>query len=219
MRAWKPKNGKMLVKTSKKKVITLLEISVEKTKSPNWETRYEGVQGIGQSGNIRFVNVVIRALTDENPKVRDVAIGHLGNFKCKKALDMLTKLARNRNPDIRLPAVYGLANLADTTSINLLIRRTNDIDAGVRICAGTGLERIGEKIISRAGERTKVLFLEGKKIFTPMNTEKRGLLLIATALNKLSKNYVVSDIVTGLMKLRNLVENKSPEEIIKMLKL
>lgn len=100
------------------KVKDEIEIQLDLLKDPDWAVRREAVITLGEMGDERCVEPLVRALRDGDWQVREVAIEALGMVG-SPAVDALIKLLRDW--DVRKYAIRALGKIRDERVLNPLI--------------------------------------------------------------------------------------------------
>ncbi len=100
------------------KVKDEIEIQIDLLKDPDWAVRREAVITLGEMGDERCVEPLVRALRDGDWQVREVAIEALGMVG-SPAVDALIKLLRDW--DVRKYAIRALGKIRDERVLNPLI--------------------------------------------------------------------------------------------------
>jgi HEAT repeat protein len=100
------------------KVKDEIEIQIDLLKDPDWAVRREAVITLGEMGDERCVEPLVRALRDGDWQVREVVIEALGMVG-SPAVDALIKLLRDW--DVRKYAIRALGKIRDERVLNPLI--------------------------------------------------------------------------------------------------
>ncbi|HJU05349.1 MAG TPA: HEAT repeat domain-containing protein [Nitrospiraceae bacterium] len=95
-----------------------IEIQIDLLKDPDWAVRREAVITLGEMGDERCVEPLIRALRDGDWQVREVAIEALG-LVGSPAVESLIKLLRDW--DVRKYAIRALGKIKDERVLDPLI--------------------------------------------------------------------------------------------------
>ena len=94
--------------------------------------------------------VLVKALEDKNPEVREDAVDLLAELKDERVIVHLTEVLLNdKDEDVRESAAEAMGELGDERAIDPLIKALGDKDAGVRESVVDALADVGgDKVIS-----------------------------------------------------------------------
>jgi HEAT repeat protein len=95
-----------------------IEIQIDLLKDPDWAVRREAVITLGEMGDERCVEPLVRALRDGDWQVREVAIESLGMVG-SPAVEMLIRMLRDW--DIRKYAIRALGKIRDERVLDPLV--------------------------------------------------------------------------------------------------
>ncbi len=107
--------------------------------------RMNAAEALGEIGDERAVDALIKALGDEDWYIRRAAAEALGNIGDKRAVDSLIKALEDENWEVRLAAAKALGYIGAKEAVDELIDRLlNDSAEEVRVRAAESLGLIGE---------------------------------------------------------------------------
>lgn len=99
---------------------------------------------LGELGDIRGVEPLIKTLNHWNPGMQTCAIIALGELGDTRAVEPIIKLLNNRNDAVRINAINALGKLGDVRAVEPLINALSDKDKDMRLCTATSLGEIGD---------------------------------------------------------------------------
>jgi HEAT repeat protein len=115
---------------------------------PFWGVRNQALRALGKIGNSAAEKQVLAALVNEQPWIRDVAVGQLGNFKDDPQLPAkLTEIsASDKAYVVRAAALYSLAELKAPGAYDLLVAavKSESPDDVLRIAGLRSLGNLGD---------------------------------------------------------------------------
>ena len=94
--------------------------------APDWKTRWQTCQTLGELGDERAVHVLIRAVDDTNQWVRIVAAEALGQIADKRATQRLIFGLNDDSIWVRRASVVALGQIGDEEAIPPLMNRLLD---------------------------------------------------------------------------------------------
>ena len=116
---------------------------------PVWEGRVRGDCGdydrLGDSGDARAVEPLIRALRDEEKDARSKAAAALGRLGDGRAVEPLIQALKDEDELVRNVAATYLGTIGDTRALEPLREALNDKDTNVRESAQRAFNIIAEK--------------------------------------------------------------------------
>ena len=113
-----PGEGEPEVVLEEERVKDEIEIQIDLLKDPDWAVRREAVITLGEMGDERCVEPLVRALRDGDWQVREVAIEALGMVG-SPAVEQLIRMLRDW--DIRKYAIRALGKIRDERVLDPLI--------------------------------------------------------------------------------------------------
>lgn len=126
------------------KVKDEIEIQIDLLKDPDWAVRREAVITLGEMGDERCVEPLVRALRDGDWQVREVAIEALGQVG-SPAVDPLLKQLRDW--DIRKSVIRALGKIKDERVLEPLVGQLRSDEFGLD--ATDALVELGEPAVER----------------------------------------------------------------------
>ena len=121
-----------------------IEIQIDLLKDPDWAVRREAVITLGEMGDERCVEPLVKALQDGDWQVREVAIEALGMVG-SPAVEKLVSVLGDKDENTRKQAVIALGRIQDPAALDPLIEKLKDKDWFTRLTAAAALEKIGDE--------------------------------------------------------------------------
>jgi aminopeptidase N len=141
-----------------------------------WGVRIEALLALGKIGGSPSEQAVLRAINDEKPWVRDIAVQQLANFKEDATLPAtLTEIATSdKLYRVRAAALNSLATLKAPGAYDTLIGavQSNSPDNVVRDAAIEGLGKLGD-------DKAVPLLLEWSAVGQDMHTRQAAMMAVA----------------------------------------
>lgn len=113
---------------------------VEAMSSSNEDVRRLAVKSLGQLGNIKSIEVLIRALTDPSRRVQAAAAIALGNYRHPIASQKLTEVFPTVEPKVRVHLIYALSQINDIIAVPFLMdqfaQQEPDVKAAIALALG-----------------------------------------------------------------------------------
>jgi HEAT repeat protein len=106
--------------------------------------RYGAANVLGEIGDSRAVEPLIRTLSDANSSVRSRAAWALGKIGDPRAAGPLIQALNDSDSWVKLLAASALSEIGDTTAVDPLIRDLNSTNSSVRKDAAWALGAIGD---------------------------------------------------------------------------
>jgi HEAT repeat protein len=136
-----PKKGKK-GQSSEKSLSQLLDRSREGDAS----VRVAALEALAKIDHPCVLDIMIRALSDNNPTVRVTAVESLGTLNYKQSVPKLIDRLADSNSEVRMRAVESLGMLlSGGTSPSALIKRLQDTDRLVKVTAAEALGAVGDQ--------------------------------------------------------------------------
>jgi len=126
------------------KVKDEIEIQIDLLKDPDWAVRREAVITLGEMGDERCVEPLVRALRDGDWQVREVAIEALGQVGSPAVEPLLKQL---RDWDIRKSVIRALGRIKDERVLEPLVGQLRSDEFGLD--ATDALVELGEPSVER----------------------------------------------------------------------
>ncbi|WP_447973086.1 HEAT repeat domain-containing protein [Nitrospira sp. Kam-Ns4a] len=121
-----------------------IQIQIDLLKDPDWAIRREAVITLGEMGDERCVEPLVRALRDGDWQVREVAVEALGQVG-SPAVDLLIKQLRDW--DVRKFAIRALGKIKDERVLEPLVQQLRSDEFGED--ATDALVELGEPAVER----------------------------------------------------------------------
>ena len=113
---------------------------------PDPETRAAAIRGLGRSaGHQNHTEIIIKASSDEDERVRQVALELLPNVMGETSTTALITALKTETPRVRATAVQSLAKIDSPLSIEALQQALNDDDPWTRYFAVRGIGIRGDR--------------------------------------------------------------------------
>ena len=107
------------------------------------EGNLAAAEALGEIGDKRAVEPLIKALGDDDPLVRDHAASALGEIGDKRAVEPLIKVLEDDVSDVRMWAAYALGEIGDKRAVGPLIKALGDEDDNSSYAARYALREFG----------------------------------------------------------------------------
>jgi len=101
-------------------------------KSPYPDVRRLIARALGQIGDLKSVDFLIRLLSDPDKTVRASAVIALGNYHNPMAAQTITDAYATSGPAVRADMIYALARINDILPVPFLISHAKDPDKNIR---------------------------------------------------------------------------------------
>jgi HEAT repeat protein len=110
--------------------------------------RAAALRGLKGHDDLRVTDLLIAALDDREPLVREVAAAGLGSAPGERALQAIADALRSEHPEVRFQAIESYLDHAAEPSLEPLLPLLDDPDARVRENASLALDRFGDAAIA-----------------------------------------------------------------------
>ena len=110
--------------------------------SPNEKVRRLVVKSLGQVGDIKSIEILIKVLSDPDRRVRATAAIALGSYSHPIASQKLTEAFVSVGPEIRVHLVYALSQINDIIAVPFLIGQLQLQDPDVRAAIALALGKL-----------------------------------------------------------------------------
>ena len=107
-------------------------------------SRARAVEALGEIGDKRAVEPLIKALKDKEWMVGMMAAGALGKLKDKRAVEPLIQAIQYEDWALHAPAARSLGTLRDPRAVKVLTATLNDSNEEIRKAASEALTAIGD---------------------------------------------------------------------------
>jgi HEAT repeat protein len=119
-----------------------VEFLIERLKDKNSDVRRNVAWALGEIGDARAVDALIKALKDRVIRIRVAeALGKIGD---SRAVDALIEALRDWDEDVRKSVVWALGEIGDARAVDALIEALRDWDEDVRKSVVWALGEIGD---------------------------------------------------------------------------
>jgi HEAT repeat protein len=125
--------------------------ALAKLGQPEWSGWVTGQNddftGLGESGDARAVNPLLKALRDKYGRIKPTAVdvaAALGKLRDPRAVESLIAALKVDNPEMRLSVAEALGKLEDSRAVEPLIQALGDSDALVRCAVAEALRKLGQ---------------------------------------------------------------------------
>gem|GEM_PF-1004908 len=137
--------------------------------------RYLAAEALGDSGDERGGEPLLKALTDENVAVRYSAATALSKMRGEQTVVALIAALSDENEFVRSSVAYALGTIGDHRVIEALLGRVDDKSEVVRFSVGKALGGFaGDEVLDELGKRLDTAGLEMKRALVDVLSQMKN---------------------------------------------
>jgi len=143
---FKPSIENIEVMIARRNIKGLIKVLLNAKES---NVRHLAAIGLGDIGDRRAVEYLIRTLQDEDVELRRVSAEALGKIKDKRTVEPLIRALKDEDVDVRFYAVGSLGDIKDPMAVEPIIKVLEDKneDDAIRLKARKMLREIGKLVV------------------------------------------------------------------------